>query len=102
MKVEVEQCLEAPVSKEEEELKGQLLHHVYRSLGKQIEAIITVDKSLTKVEWLIKKRAWPIRPSYGQAIRYNTRGARLVADRIYSQAITYEEHYIPLTAQLVA
>ncbi len=89
------------LTKDECELKRDVLQKQYHSLGRQIGRLIEADPTLTKVEWFIRDRLWPIFPADGQAIRYDARGAKLVSESVYDRAITYSGNYVPLISRFL-
>ena len=86
---------------EEKKLKDHFLQTEYHSLGEQMELLIKTDTSLTEVEWFLTNRGWPIVPTFGQAIRYDARGVRLVSEMVYDRNITHAGNYVPLTTKFL-
>ncbi len=89
------------LTESENHLKKYLFQSKYKSLGNEMERLIEADVSLTKFEWLIKDREFPILPMYDQVIRYNIRGSELTSKMTYAQPITYKENYVPLTTRIL-
>jgi len=90
-----------PLTEKEEELKSYLFKSKYRSLGKEMEYLISSDINLTKFEWIINDRSLPIFPMHDQVIRYDMRGSKLAAQNIFNVAITYRDHYVPLITKIL-
>ncbi len=89
------------LTEKEEELKSYLFKSKYHSLGEEMEYLISSDINLTKFEWVIKDRGFPIFPMHDQAIRYDVRGSELAAQNMCNVAITYKDHYVPLATMIL-
>ena len=89
------------LTEREEKLKSYLFKSKYHSLGEEMEYLISSDINLTKFEWVIKDRSFPIVPMHDQAIRYDMRGSELTAQNMFNVAITYRDHYVPLATKIL-